>query len=80
MVTSNAETLLELETELAELEGKILDRATQDRLLGIPKQLFTEAQGYHRTGNAQEARLIVNCVCRLLERAKDEFKSRKESS
>lgn len=74
MVTSNTETLLELETEITELERKILDRATQDRLLAIPKQLFTEAQGYHRRGNTQEARLIINCVCRLLERAKNEFK------
>jgi hypothetical protein len=60
--------------EIVELEGEIPDQATRDRLFAIPKKLFTEAQDYIRTGNAREARLTINCACKLLERAKNEFK------
>jgi hypothetical protein len=74
MVTSSSGALVELEAEIVELEEEILDRATRDRLLAIPKKLFTEAQDYHRKGNAREERLTTNCVCRLLERVKDEFR------
>jgi hypothetical protein len=74
MVTSSSGALVELEAEIVELEEEILDRATRDRLLAIPKKLFTEAQDYHRKGNAREARLTINCACRLVERAKNEFK------
>jgi hypothetical protein len=73
MVNSNSGPLAELESEIVDLEG-ILDRATRDRVLAIPKRLFTEAEDYHRKGNAREARLTINCACRLLERAKNEFK------
>jgi hypothetical protein len=73
MVNLNSRPLLELEAEIVELE-EIVDRETRDRLLTIPKRLFAEAEDYHRKGNAQEARLTINCACRLLERAKDEFK------
>jgi hypothetical protein len=68
------EPLVDLETEIVELEETISDRATRDRLLTIPRRLFTEAQDYNRKGEAQEARLTINCACRLLERAKNEFK------
>jgi hypothetical protein len=74
MVTANSGPLVELEAEIVELEEEISDRATRDRLLAIPKKLFTEAQDYIRTGNAREARLTINCACKLLERAKNEFK------
>ena len=74
MVTSNRRPLEELEAEIVELEEQIPDRVTRDRLLTIPKRLFTEAQDYHRKGNGQEARLTINCAGRLLERAKNEFK------
>jgi hypothetical protein len=74
MVIPNSEPLVELEAEIVELEEEISDRATRDRLLAIPKKLFTEAQDYCRTGNAREARLTINCACRLLERAKNEFR------
>ena len=74
MVTANRGPLVELEAEIVELEEEIPDRATRDRLLAIPKKLFTEAQDYIRTGNAREARLTINCACKLLERAKNEFK------
>jgi hypothetical protein len=74
MVTSNSGLLMELEAEIVELEGEIPDGATRDRLFAIPKKLFTEAQDYIRTGNAREARLTINCACKLLERAKNEFK------
>ena len=74
MVNSNSGPLAELESEIVELEGEILDRATRDRVLAIPKRLFTEAEDYHRKGNGREARLTINCACRLLERAKNEFK------
>jgi hypothetical protein len=74
MVNSNSGPLVELESEIVELEGEILDRATRDRVLAIPKRLFTEAEDYHRKGNAREARLAINCACMLLERAKNEFK------
>jgi hypothetical protein len=74
MGTSNSGSLVELETEIVELEEEILDRETRERLLAIPKRLFTEAQDYHRKGNEREARLTINCACRLLERAKNAFK------
>jgi hypothetical protein len=74
MVNSNSGPLEELESEIVELEEEILDRATRDRALAIPKRLFTEAEDYHRKGNAREARLTIDCACRLLERAKNEFK------
>ncbi len=74
MVTANRGPLVELEAEIVELEEEIPDRATRDGLLAIPKKLFTEAQDYIRTGNAREARLTINCACKLLERAKNEFK------
>jgi hypothetical protein len=62
MVPSNSGLLVELEAEIVELEGEIPDQATRDRLLAIPKKLFTEAQDYIRTGNAREARLTINCA------------------
>jgi hypothetical protein len=74
MVTSNSGQLVELEAEIVELEGEIPDQATRDRLFAIPKKLFTEAKGHIRTGNAREARLTINCACKLLERAKNECK------
>ena len=74
MVTSNSGRLVELEAEIVELEGEIPDQATRDRLFAIPKKLFTEAQDYIRTGNAREARLTINCACKLLERTKNELK------
>jgi hypothetical protein len=74
MVTSNSGLLVELEAEIVELEGEIPDQATRDRVFAIPKRLFIEAQDYIRTGNAREARLTINCACKLLERAKNEFK------
>ena len=74
MVISNGGPLVKLEAEIVELEGEIPDRATRDRLLAIPKRLVTEAHDYLRKGSAQEARLTINCACRLLERVKDEFK------
>jgi hypothetical protein len=76
MVNSNSGPLEELESEIVELEREILDRATRDRALAIPKRLFTEAEDYHRKGNTREARLTINCACRLLERAKNEFRSK----
>lgn len=75
MVNSSRASLLELEAEIVELEEEILDQENRDRLLSIPKRLFAEAQDYQRKGNAQEARLTVNCACRLLERAKNELKT-----
>lgn len=69
----NNRPLMELEAEIAELEETILDRATRDRLLDMPKRLFTEAQEYHRKGNVVEARLTLNSACRLVERAKREL-------
>ena len=74
MANSNSGPFAELESEIVELEGEILERATRDRVLAIPKRLFSEAEDYHRKGNAREARLTINCACRLLERAKNEFK------
>lgn len=74
MAISNISPLAELEAEIVELEEEIADRATRDRLLAIPKRLFTEAQDYDRKGDAREASLIINCACRLVERAKNEFK------
>ena len=74
MVTSNSEPLVELEAEIVELEGEILDRATRDCILAIPKKLFSEAQDYHRHGNEREARLTINCACQLLGRVKSEFR------
>jgi hypothetical protein len=74
MVISNSSPLEELEAEIGELEEEIPDRVTRDRLLAIPKKLFTEAQDYHRKGNELEVSLIVNCACKLVERAKNEFK------
>ena len=74
MVTSSSGLLVGLEAEMVELEGEIPDQATRDRVLAIPKRLFIEAQGYIRTGNAREARLTINCACKLLEQAKNDFK------
>lgn len=74
MVTSNSDPLVELQAEIVELEEEIRDRATRDRVLAIPKKLFSEAQHYQRKGNELEANLIINCTYRLLERAKTEFK------
>ncbi len=74
MVTANSGLLMELEAEIVELEGEIPDRATRDCLFALSKKLFTEARDYIRTGNAREARLTINCACKLLERAKNEFK------
>jgi hypothetical protein len=50
-MSSNNRPLVELEAEIVELEETILDRATRDRLLDMPKKLFTEAQEYHRKGS-----------------------------
>ena len=72
--SSNSRPLVELEAEIVELEETILDRATRDRLLDMPKKLFTEAQEYHRKGNVEETRLTLNSACRLVERAKRELK------
>ena len=74
MMASISESLVELEAELVALEGEIFDRATRDRLLEIPKKLFTEAQDYHRRGDALEERLTINCASRLLKRVKNEPK------
>jgi len=72
-MSSNGRPLVELEAEIVELEGTILDRATRDRLLDMPKKLFTEAQEYHRKGKV-ETRLTLNSACTLVERAKRELK------
>jgi hypothetical protein len=74
MVTPNSGLLMELEAEIVELERAIPDGEARDRLFAIPKKLFTEAQDYIRTGNVREARLTINCACKLLDRAKNEFK------
>lgn len=74
MVISNSSPLEELEVKIVELEEGMPDRATRDRLLAIPKKLFSEAQDYHRKGKELEASLIINCAYRLLERAKNEVK------
>jgi hypothetical protein len=74
MVNSNIGQLGKLEAEIVELEEQIPDREMRQRLLATPKRLFAEAQDYHRKGNEQEARLTINCTCRLLQRAKDELK------
>ena len=74
MVNSNRGSLLELEAEIVDVEGEILDLETRNRLLTIPKRLFAEAQGYHRKGAAQEVRLTINCAHKLLERAKDDLR------
>lgn len=73
-MSSNSRPLAELEAEIVELEETILDPATRDRLLDMPKRLFTEAQKYHRKGNVEETRLTLNSACRLVERAKKELK------
>jgi hypothetical protein len=73
-MSSNSRPLVELEAEIVELEGTILDRATRDRLLDMPKKLFTEAQEYHRKGKVEETRLMLNSACRLVEQAKKELK------
>jgi hypothetical protein len=70
----NSGSLLELEAEIVDVEGEILDLETRNRLLTIPKRLFDEAQDYHRKGAAQEVRLTINCARKLLERAKDDLK------
>jgi predicted ABC-class ATPase len=70
MVNSNSDPLVELEAEIVQMEEEIPDRPTRDRVLAIPKKLFTEAQNYQRKGNDRETSLIINCACRLLERAK----------
>jgi hypothetical protein len=72
-VSLNSQALMELQAEIFELEETILDRATRDRLLDIPKKLFAEAQEYLRKGNVVEARLTLNSTCRLVERAKREL-------
>jgi hypothetical protein len=74
MVISNRSPLEELEAEIVELEGEISDRAARDRVLAIPKKLFTEAQDYQRKGKELETSLIINCAYRLLERTKSELK------
>jgi hypothetical protein len=74
MVTANSDSLVELEAEIVELQEEIPDRATRDRILAIPKKLFSEAQNYHLKGSERETSLIINCACRLLERAKSELK------
>ena len=73
-MSSNSRPLVQLEAEIVELEETILDRATRDRLLNMPRKLFTEAQEYHRKGNVEETRLTLNSACRLMERAKRELK------
>ena len=73
-MSSNTRPLVELETEIVELEETILDRTTRDRLLAMPKKLFTEAREYHRKGNVEETRLTLNSASRLVERAKRELK------
>ena len=72
-VNLNSRALMELQAEIFELEETILDRATRDRLLDMPKKLLTEAQEYLRKGNVVEARLTLNSTCRLVERAKREL-------
>jgi hypothetical protein len=74
MVNSNRPSLLELEAEIVELEEQIENQAMRDRVLAVPQRLLTEARDHHRRGNAQEVALTINCACRLLERARDEFK------
>jgi len=74
MKTLDSRPLMELEAEIVELEETIPDRATRDRLLDMPKKLFSEAQEYRRKGNAEEARLTLNSACRLVEPAKRELK------
>jgi hypothetical protein len=74
MMASISESLVELEAEIVALEGEIFDRTTRDRLLEIPKKLFTEAQDYHRRGDALEERLTIICASRLLERIQNERK------
>jgi hypothetical protein len=76
MAASNSGPLVELEAEIVLLEREIPDRATRDLLLSIPKKLFTAAQDYHRKGSTQEARLTINCACKLLERVKIELNNR----
>ena len=73
-MSSNSRPLVQLEAEIVELEATIRDGATRDRLLAMPKKLFTEAQEYHRKGNVEETRLTLNSACRLVERAKRELK------
>jgi len=73
-MSSNSRPLVELEAKIVELEETILDRATRERLLDMPKKLFTEAQEYHRNGNVEETRLTLNSACRLVERARRELK------
>ena len=70
---TNCQPLVELGTEIVELEETILDQATRDRLLRAPKNLFIQAQEYNRKGNMEEARLTLNSACRLVERAKREL-------
>jgi hypothetical protein len=72
-VSLNSRALTELQAEIVGLEETILDPATRDRLLDMPKKLFTEAQEYLRKGNVVEARLTLNSTCRLVERAKREL-------
>jgi hypothetical protein len=75
MADSNKRPFMELEAEIVELEEEILDQATRDHLLAIPKRLLIKAQDYRRTGNEREARLTINCACILLERAKQQFRN-----
>ena len=72
-VSLNSRALMELQAEIFELEETILDRAKRDRLLDMPKRLFTEAKEYLRKGNVVEARLTLNSTFRLVERAKREL-------
>lgn len=74
MMSSKSRPLMELEAEIVELEETILDRATRDRLLGMPRKLFAEAQEYHRKGNVEEARLTLNSACRLVGQVKKQLK------
>lgn len=73
-MSSKSRPLVELQAEIVELEETILDRATRDRLLDMPRKLFAEAQEYHRKGNAEETRLTLNSACRLVGQVKKQLK------
>lgn len=73
-MSSKSRPLVELEAEIVELEETILDRATRDRLLDMPRKLFAEAQEYHRKGNVEETRLTLNSACRLVGQVKKQLK------
>ena len=54
MVTPNSEPLVELEAEIVELEGEILDRATRHRILAIPKKLSAKLKTIIVTGMSEK--------------------------